>query len=208
MKTQIIDPNSPNVENPNPLGRALAIFSPDQLEQIFAWLNHHTYDRTSKLIAEHFGQQIKTGALFRFYQQAAPAQLLDKTPHTPTATSELVQFAATGVPNFSQSTIALLEASAFHLALTSRDNFRALQKLNRIMRITCRVRNTATSERLAAVQQRRFDLRADELAYKKQSSALRLALRERAQNLKAACRNPVPLVTNPSALSASSTNSA
>ena len=155
---------------------SFAQFTRDQLLQISTWLDDHTYDEVTDLIKKEYGPEISKSALQRFYSKTAFKNHLAQTPETAEAAAQVLEFAATGQPNFTDASLRVLEQTAFQLSPTCHKQPADLDTLNRITTIICRQKNTAIRERQAKVQEDKNQLRAAELESKKQLAEKRFDL--------------------------------
>ena len=173
-------PEDPNLksqfENQKSPYSSFAQFTRDQLLQISAWLDDHTYDEVTDLIKKEYGPEISKSALQRFYSKTAFKNHLAQTPETAEAAAQVLEFAATGQPNFTDASLRVLEQTAFQLSPTCHKQPADLDTLNRITTIICRQKNTAIRERQAKVQEDKNQLRAAELESKKQLAEKRFDL--------------------------------
>jgi hypothetical protein len=142
---------------------SFAQFTQDQLLQISAWLDDHIYEQVIKLTKNKYKRIVSRSALQRFYRGTAFKNRLAETPDTEAAAAQILQFAATGQPNFTQASLNVLEQTAFQLSATCHQQPEDLAILNRITHIITRHKNTAIRERHATVQEEKCRLRHDQL---------------------------------------------
>ena len=125
------------------------------------------------------------------------------------AIQEVLRFAVTGRPDFSEATIKVLEETAFKLSLqcsepeeesnpnsktgtpemSPKDSGRAslptselaLKALNQITVMLARYRNASVRERMAVIQEKKLQLRCDEFEWKKSVHASKPAASDKSQ---------------------------
>jgi hypothetical protein len=138
-----------------------------QRAQIAAWLQDcHSYEKIIALAREQFGLEIPRMTLSRYRSRLALTELLDDSPESTAAAAEIAQYAATGQDNFSPATLHILERRVFELSLTCLQVDEDMAALKTLSAILSRHRNTTVRERLAAVQERKCQLRHQELKLK------------------------------------------
>lgn len=136
----------------------------DQLQQLRVFIENLGYRKAAERASEEFNQRIHKAALQRFMLRAAPAEFLDQEDlDSEEATREILKFAADGQPEFTATTVHILEKLAFQLALTCHVMDEDMHALAKITTMLCRFRNAATRERLAAVQEGKLQLRQQQL---------------------------------------------
>ena len=156
-----VTPTSPS-PSPHPHS-SFAAFTKDQLVQISAWLDDHIYDEVIKLTKNKYKRTLSRSALNRFYLGTALKNRLADTPDTEAAAAQILEYAATGQPNFTEASLRVLEQTGFQLSATCHQQPEDLAILNRITQIITRQKNTAVRERHATVQEEKLRLRRDEL---------------------------------------------
>jgi hypothetical protein len=137
--------------------------SETDLEQIDQWLDEFSYRKTVRLASEKFNRPIDKNTVQRFATRAAPKDFLDDSPEAQETAGQILQFAATGQPQFTEAVVHVLEQTAFKLTFSCTHRVEDMKALQQISTMLFRHRNAAVRERLAKVQEQKLQLRREEL---------------------------------------------
>src|SRR5437868_4046846 len=137
--------------------------SETDLHQIDAWLDEYGYRKTARLASEKFNRTISSNTIGRFATRAAPKDFLDDSPEAQETAGQILQFAATGQPQFTEASIHVLEQTAFKLTFSCTHRAEDMKALQQISTMLFRHRNASVRERLAKVQEQKLQLRREEL---------------------------------------------
>ena len=118
-------------------------------------------------------RDIDKSDLQRLDYRSAVKEFLVEGPDTAAACVEILRFAATGRPDFSDGTIKVMEESAFKLSFVCIKSEPQMKALNQLTTMLCRFRNTSVRERMAKVQEQKARLREQEFEWKKSVQAAR-----------------------------------
>src|SRR4051812_1002303 len=137
--------------------------SHENLHQIDVWLDDYGYRKTARLASEKFNRSIDKNTIQRFATRAAPKDFLDDSPEAQETATQILQFAVSGQPQFTEAAIHVLEQTAFKLTFSCTHRAENMKALQQISTMLFRHRNTAVRERLAKVQEQKLQLRREEL---------------------------------------------
>jgi hypothetical protein len=137
--------------------------SQDDRHQIDAWLDEYGYRKTARLASEKFNRTISRNTIERFANRAAPKDFLDDSPDAQETAGQILQFAVSGQPQFTEASIHVLEQTAFKLTFSCTHRAEDMKALQQIQTMLFRHRNAAVRERLAKVQEQKLQLRREEL---------------------------------------------
>jgi hypothetical protein len=137
-----------------------------QLQQLRVFIEDLGYRKAAVRASEEFNQPIHKHALQRFMLRAAPAEFLDQDLDSEEASRQILKFAADGQPEFTATSVQILERLAFQLfqlSLTCNVMDEDMNALAKVSTMLCRFRNAAVRERMAAVQEGKLKLRQQQL---------------------------------------------
>jgi hypothetical protein len=134
-----------------------------QLQQLRVFIEDLGYRKAAVRASEEFNQPIHKHALQRFMLRAAPAEFLDQDLDSEEASRQILKFAADGQPEFTATSVQILEKLAFQLSLTCNVMDEDMNALAKVSTMLCRFRNAAVRERMAAVQEGKLKLRQQQL---------------------------------------------
>src|SRR5688572_15064174 len=169
--------------------------SDDQLKKISNDVDTVGIRKAAAQASKDTDRSIDKTSIQRLKERSIVNRFLAEGPDAAQAATEILRFAVTGRPDFSEATIKVLEETAFKLSLqcsepeeeTDRDSevgkpemppkdsgkpnlsiseF-ALKALNQITVMLARYRNTSVRERMAKLQEKKFELRCLEFEWKK-----------------------------------------
>jgi hypothetical protein len=137
--------------------------SEEDLRQIDAWLDDYGYRKTARLASEKFNRPIDKNTITRFANRAAPKDFLDDSPEAQETAGQILQFAGSGQPQFTEAAVHVLEQTAFKLTFSCTHRAEDMKALQQISTMLFRHRNVSVRERLAKVQEQKLQLRREEL---------------------------------------------
>ena len=141
----------------------LADLNDSQLQQISADIKEVGVRQAATQASKQTERDIDKSTLQRFDERTLAKRFLVEGPETADAAREILRYAATGRPDFSDATLKVLEESAFKLSLVCTKTKEEMEALTQISNMLCRFRSTTVRERMAAVQERKAALREKEL---------------------------------------------
>ncbi len=109
------------------------------------------------------GRDIDKSTIQRFVARGSIKEFLDETPDTAAAATEILRYAATGIPSFTDATAQVLDQTAFKLSLVCTRTEEEMKALTQVNSMLYRHRTQSVRERMAAVQERKAKLREQEL---------------------------------------------
>ena len=177
-----VSPPPPPPERPLRSTRGLSrleLCSERQLQHINAWLDEAIPYRT---IVDNckieFQIAIPLTTIQRYNKRTDERDLILDLAESKEAAAELAKYSQTGDARFSTNTLEILEQKAFDLTVAYHRDRDAddLAKIERLTKIINKGKNTAIRERHAAVQEKKNDLRAQEIDLKRQLTAARVAI--------------------------------
>ncbi len=137
--------------------------SEEDRDQIDAWLDEYGYRKTARLASEKFNRAISSNTIGRFANRAAPKHFLDDSPEAQETATQILQFAVSGQPQFTEAAVHVLEQTAFKLTFSCTHRAENMKALMQISTMLFRHRNASVRERLAKVQEQKIELRREEL---------------------------------------------
>src|SRR2546423_2157800 len=126
--------------------------SETDLEQIDQWLDEFSYRKTARLASQKFNRTISRRTIERFANRAVPKDFLDDSADTKETAGQILQFAASGQPQFTEASICVLEQTAFKLSFPCTHRAEDMKALMQIHPMLSRHRNAVVRERTATVQ--------------------------------------------------------
>ncbi len=121
------------------------------------------FRQASAKATSELGRDIDTSTVQRFVARGSAKEFLDETPDTAAAATEILRYAATGIPNFTDATVQVLDQTAFKLSLVCTRTEEEMKALTQVNTMLHRHRSQSVRERMAAVQERKAKLREQEL---------------------------------------------
>ena len=173
--------------------------SDDQLKKISNDVDTVGIRKAAAQASKDTDRSIDKTTIQRVKERSIVNRFLAESPDAAQAAAEILRFAVTGRPDFSEATIKVLEETAFKLSLQCmhseaetdpnsdldsktpgpemppKDSSKsglsiselALKALNQITVMLARYRNTSVRERMAKLQEKKFELRCLEFEWKK-----------------------------------------
>src|SRR5437868_15293285 len=121
--------------------------SEQDLEQIDQWLDEFSYRKTARLASQKFNTPIGKRTNERSATRAAPKDFLDDSPEAQETAGQILQFAATRQPQFTDASIHVLEQTAFKLTFSCTHRAEDMKALQQISTMLFRHRNASVRER-------------------------------------------------------------
>jgi hypothetical protein len=145
------------------------------LQQLNQLLDQFPYRKATKMASQKFNRTISVGTLIRFGVRSSPKDFLDDCEHTKETAAQILHFAASGEPQFTEASVHVLEQTAFKLTFTCTQRTEDMQALSQIQTMLFRHRNAVVRERTAAVQQQKLKLREREITLKQTLGTARVS---------------------------------
>src|SRR5688572_7557706 len=147
--------------------------SDDQLKNISNDVDTVGIRKAAAQASQDTDRSIDKTSIQRLKECSIAKRFLAESPDASRAAAEILRFAVTGRPDFSEATIKVLEETAFKLSLECAESEDGMKALNSITVILARYRNASVRERMAKVQEGNLQLRHAEFEWKKSIQAAR-----------------------------------
>src|SRR5262245_6763922 len=149
--------------------------SNDQLKKISNDVDSVGIRKAAAQASKDTDRSIDKTCIQRLNERSIAKRFLVESPDAALAATEVLRFAVTGRPDFSEATVKVLEETAFKLSLECAHSEDEMKALNSITVMLARYRNTSVRERMATLQEKKLQFRVDEFEWKKSVHAAKLA---------------------------------
>src|SRR5687768_9544941 len=141
--------------------------SDDQLRKISNNVDSIGIRQAAAQASKDTDRSIDKTCVQRLKERSIAKRFLVESPDASQAAAEILRFAVTGRPDFSEATIKVLEETAFKLSLECADSEDEMKALNQITVMLARYRNTSVRERMAKLQEEKLQFRREQFEWQK-----------------------------------------
>src|SRR5687768_12376897 len=141
--------------------------SDDQLKKISNDVDTIGIRKAAEQASKDTDRSIDKTCVQRLKERSIARRFLAESPDAAQAATEILRFAVTGRPDFSEATIKVLEETAFKLSLECADSEEEMKALNSITVMLARYRSASVRERMVTLQEQKLQFRRDEFEWKK-----------------------------------------